>query len=171
MATKKELTKFLNELSKEDLIKEFEKLYSKFKEVKQLYDLEISGDTSELLNKAKEAIENQFFPKRGFGNPKASELKKVIDDFAKVSIYPKDLIDLSIFRVEQAIAFTDAYGDIDMVFYNSTATAFERTLKLIVQHNYENEYKITCKELVDKTVDFGWGFHDDLTELYYEYLS
>ena len=88
-----------------------------------------------------------------------------------MSIYPKDLIELNLFRVQQAVAFTAAYGDIDMAFYNSTATAFDRTLKLIVQHNYQDEYRIICKELVDKTEDFGWGFNEDLTELYYEYLS
>ena len=170
MASKKELSKFLNELSKEELIKEFEKLYGKFKEVKTYYNIELSGNTTELLKAAKELIKNQYFPKRGYGNPKASVIKKVMDDFAKVSIYPKDLINLNLFRVEQAIAFTAAFGDIDMAYYTSLGAAFERTLKLIVQHNYQEEYKITCKELVDKTEDFGWGLHEDFSNLYDSYL-
>ena len=42
MASKKELKKFLNELSKNELIKEFEKLYAKFSQVKTYYDIELS---------------------------------------------------------------------------------------------------------------------------------
>lgn len=170
MASKNDLAKFLIELSKEDLIKEFEKLYKKFKEVKTFYDVELSGNTTELLKKAKAIIENQYFPKKGYGFPKASVVKKVIDDFAKVSIYPKDLIELNLFRVQQAIAFTAAYGDIDMAYYTSLGAAFERTIKLIVQHKYQDEYKIFCKELVDKTQDFGWGLHDDLSNSYQTYF-
>ena len=49
MASKRDLPKFLNDLTKEELIKEVEKLYQKFDTVKTFYDIEISGDTSEIV--------------------------------------------------------------------------------------------------------------------------
>ena len=105
MASKRDLTKFLNDLSKEELIKEVEKLYQKFKEVKRYYDIDLGGDTTELVKQIKAKIENEYMPARGFGKARSSFVKKLIDDFAKVSIYPSDLIDVILYRVEIAAEF------------------------------------------------------------------
>ena len=171
MASKRDLTKFLNDLSKKELISEFEKLYQKFKEVKTFYDIELSGDTTAIVNDVKKKIKNEYMPDRGYGKARSSVAKKLVDDFAKVSIYPKDLVEVNLYRVEMAIEFTKAYGDIDEAFYISAENAFERTLKLMEKHKLQDDFKERCLNLVKKTEWFGWGFHDQLKYLYQEYLS
>jgi hypothetical protein len=166
MASKKDLTKFLNDLSKEELIKEFEKLYQKFKEVKTFYDIELSGDTTAIVNEVKKKIKNEYMPDRGFGKARSSVVKKLIDDFEKVSIYPKDLVEVNLYRVEMAVEFTEEYGDIDEAFYTSAENAFERTLKLIEKHQLYSEFKLRCKEILHITRNYGWGFYDTLSYLY-----
>ena len=126
MASKKDLTKFLSELNKDELIKEIQKLYNKFPIVKTYFEVELSGDTSSLLDKAKEQIKNEFYPKRGEAKARSSILKKVIDDFIKVSIYPKDIVELHLFRFEMAAQFQSDYGDMDEPFYNSACSAFAK---------------------------------------------
>jgi len=171
MASKKDLTKFLNDLSKEELIKEFEKLYQKFKEVKTFYDIELSGDTTAIVNDVKKKIKNEYMPDKGYGKARSSVAKKLVDDFAKVSIYPKDLVEVNLYRVEMAVGFTKAYGDIDEPFYTSAENAFEKTLKLMVQHKLQDDFKERCLKVIDKTEWFGWGFYDQLKYLYEEYIG
>ena len=171
MASKKVLTKFLNDLSKEELIGEFEKLYQKFKEVKTYYDIELSGDTTAIVNEVKKKIKKEYMPERGFGKARSAEVKKIISDFARVSIYQRDLIEVILYRVEMAVLFTKKYGDIDMPFYDAAINAFYKAVELIQKEMLESEFKVRCKSIVDSTSWFGWGFHDELKYAYNEYLS
>jgi hypothetical protein len=50
MAGKKELTKYLNQRSKEELIREVEKLFQKLKPVQEYYSLELGTDSLKLLS-------------------------------------------------------------------------------------------------------------------------
>ena len=171
MASKRDLPKFLNDLTKEELIKEVEKLYQKFDTVKTFYDIEISGDTSEIVKKVKDKIKKEYMPDRGFGKARSSEVKKIISEFTKVSIYPRDLIDVILYRVEMAVEFTKEYGDIDIPFYDSAVNAFHKAVELIQKEMLEDEFKLRCNEVVYSTRNFGWGFHDALKYAYDEYLS
>ena len=169
MASKKDLIKYLIDLTKEELEKEVEKLYSKFKEVKTYYAIELSGDTSSIVNEIKAKIKKEYLPDRGYGQARSAVVKKVIDDFAKISIFPIDLIDVILTRVEIAIEFSDKYGDINEAFYASAENAFEKALKLIEKHQLKSDFKLRCKEIVHSTREYGWGFHDELSYLYDEY--
>ncbi len=171
MSSKKELKKFLNELSKEELVKEVEKLYSKFSQVKTFYDVDLSGDTYALLETAKSKIKNEYFPARGHPKARSGEVKKIIDEFAKISIHPKDVIELYLFRFDMAVMFTNEYGDIDEPFYDSAYNAFAKALKLIEKHDYQNEFKMKCWEIVNSLKPIGWGFSDGVDELYYTYFN
>jgi hypothetical protein len=171
VSSKKELKKFLTELSKDELIKEVEKLYSRFSQVKTFYDVELSGDTSSLLETAKAKIKNEYFPARGFPKARSGEVKKIIDEFAKISIHPKDLIELYLFRFDMAVIFTNLYGDIDEPFYDSAYKAFAKALKLIEEHGHLEELKYRCWGIVNDLQPTGWGFSDAVNELYYTYYN
>lgn len=169
MASKRDLTKYLNDLSKEELFKEVEKLYQKFKEVKNYYDIDLGGDTTELVKQIKAKIKNEYMPARGFGKARSSFVKKLIDDFAKVSIYPSDLIDVILYRVEIATEFGISFGYDSEAFYNSCDSAFERALILIKKNNLEFEFKERCRQLILKTNNHGW--FDQLECLYNQYFG
>lgn len=170
MSDKNNLKKYLTNLSNEDLIKEVEKLYKNFKNVQEYYGMELSGDTANFLKKYKEMLLKEYFPntKYTIGNARASVAKKIVSDFSKIKVFEVDLIDLMLYRVELCVAFTDAYGDINEQFYTSTENAFDAVVKLIVKNKLQEMFMLRCKEVVDKTADFGWGFHDTLSEIYYQ---
>ncbi|MGI8636392.1 MAG: DUF6155 family protein [Segetibacter sp.] len=171
MSSKKELRIFLNDLSKEELIKEVEKLYSKFPQVKTFYDVDLSGDASALMEVAKSKIKNEYFPARGNPKARSGEVKKIIDEFAKISVHPKDIIELYLFRFHMAIMFTNEWGDIDEPFYDAAYNAFAKALKLIEKHDHQSEYKIKCWDIVNSLKPIGWGFSDGVNELYYRYFN
>jgi gas vesicle protein len=169
MSSKKELKKFLNDLSKEELIKEFEKIYSKFPQVKTYYDVELSGDTSDLLNKAKAELKKEYTYSDNSARARSAVAKKIIDDFAKVSIYPKDLAELYLFRFEMAAKYNRDFGEVNEPFYNAAYNAFAKAISLADKNNYLDEMKGKFLHAIEVMGETGWGFSDSVSELYYEY--
>ncbi len=163
---KPKLNKYLKELTRTELEKEVKKLYSKFRDVKKYYELELSQDTSKVLEEFKGRIEKEYFPNRGFGRASNKESRKVITEFKKISIFQKDVIELLLYRVEMMVEFTKAYGDIDEPFYNSLESSYGEACKLIVSEDLEKEYKETCRQLMDETYHLGGGLDDKIMYIY-----
>lgn len=159
---KREFNKYLKTLSQKELIKELQTLYSKFESVKKYYQLELSGDSTVVVKEYKERIRKEYFPNRGYGAARSSVSRKVISDFKKISVHPKDIVELLLYRTEMMLEYTIAYGDIDEAFYNSLETSYEQACKLIQSEKLQMEYKVYCQELVGKANNFGWGVYDGL---------
>lgn len=168
---KTELNKFLKEMSKKDLENEVKKLYNKFKEVKKYYEVEFCEDTAEILNEYKQKIRKEYFPTRGFGKARNRESRKMVNDFKKISIFQKDVVELLLYRVETMIDFTNEYGDINEAFYNSLESSFEEACKLIKAEKLEKEYGEECRRLMNETYHFGWGLYDGMRYIYKTYFS
>ena len=170
-----ELKKYLDALSETELRAEVLKLFSKLKQVQDFYGQELSSeeDRNKILEEFKARINKQFYSQRSGNpqNPKASKLRAIVSEFEKISIFPHELIDLALYRVEQAVQFTDDYGDMYEAFYRSTATAFEKALKLIVANKLESHFKARCRAIVGNTKHTGWGFGDAMDDLYSMYIS
>jgi len=175
MASKKDLTKYLVDLTKEELEKEVEKLYVKFKEVKTYYDIELSGDTSSIVNEIKEKIKKEYNLDKGYAKGRAAVVKKIIDDFAKISVFPIDLIDIILYRVEWSMKFIKGkledwdYEMVTQATYTSVENAFERALKLIDKHQFHSDFQPRCNEILAYTGKLDWGFSSNMNYLYNNY--
>lgn len=157
----------LKSVSKEDLVDDIAELYKKIAGVKDFYQLKLSSpEETQVISKYKQTIENQFFPKRGYGKAKLSVAKKAISDYKKVSISPLGMIDLMLFYVEQGVKFTNAYGDINEGFYNSMEGMYEKTIELILKYEQESIFEDRCEKIVDDASGIGWGFSDVLLDMY-----
>lgn len=163
-STKTQLNRFLKEMEKAELEKEVKKLYTKFKEVKEYYEMEFCDDTSKIVEAYKKQIENEYFPSRGYGKARNSESKKVITQFKKIAIFQKDVIELLLFRTEMMLEFTNQYGDMNDSFYNSLEGSFYEACKLISEERLEKHFKDECKKIIKLSSNFGWGLYYGLTE-------
>ena len=45
---------------------------------------------------------------------------------------------------------------------------YEQALKLIGQHQLQDQFERRSKQIVEETRGIGWGFHDQLSLLYEE---
>lgn len=167
------LKKHLHALTHDELVDEVLKLAKRFSEVKMYFDMELGDPTQQnaIVDSVKQKIKKQFFPTRGYGDPKAAEIRKLISEFRKVSVFPFDVVDVLLFRVEQAVAFTNAYGDISDAFYTSTERAYEDALKLIRTHNLKDHFLARCTIIRQQTAHIGWGFADQIKSLTGKYLG
>ena len=167
-----ELKRSLKELTKEELIKDIVDLYKKNEFVKDYYNSKYGDDSSlSVLIKHKEIIEKEFFPENGLGDARLSVAKKAITEFKKICSDKALIAELMVFYVENGVNYTDCYGDINEQFYLSMESMYERALKLITDNNLESTFKERCLKIVNDTTDMGWGFHDQLCEIYYGYID
>jgi hypothetical protein len=70
------------------------------------------------------------------------------------------------YYVEQGVDFTNRFGDINESFCSSVEGMYEQALKLIVQHDIQEQFERRYRQLVKVTAGIGWGFHDQLSELH-----
>ena len=166
------LKQYLKQQSKEELIKQIAETFAKFDHVKDYYKGIINPEgNNKVLQKYRTIIKNEFFPSRGFGNARLSVAKKAISDYMKVSPSKEGVADIMLFYVEMGVKFTNAYGDINESFYNSMESMYERMLKYVTDNNFQEKFQSRCKKIVDDTSGIGWGFHDGLSDAYYEYFG
>ena len=167
-----ELKKILKSKSNDELIKEIVELYKKFPDVKDYYSSNLSTDgMTEVLEKYKKIVQNEFFPTRGFGKLRLSVARKAVNDFKKISNSSHDIAVIMLHYVENGVEFTNEYGDIDEQFYSSIESMYETALKHITKFNLEDEFYTRCKEVVSDTSGIGWGFHDCLGDLFCRYIE
>jgi hypothetical protein len=168
--TKSQFEKHLQSLGPAGVYREILMLFSRFDQVKEYYESTLA-DSSEILAEYKAKLEKEYFPKRGYGRAKSSEARKVVSEFKKVAKNEEDVIELILYRVGVMLRFTNAYGDIDMPFYDTLGRAYEEACKLIVKHQLQEKYKTTCKELIKETHNFGWGATDDMEQTFESYFG
>ncbi len=99
--TKLSLKKHLDELEKKELVEEVLKLYSKFSQVKEFYQMELSEDTKAFVEGYKKKIKAIYFPARGYGHPRASAIRRLISNFKKVAVFdyaPENVNEISVYR-------------------------------------------------------------------------
>lgn len=131
----------LEELDKEELIAEIEKLCAKFEVVRTYFEVELSGDASKPLEKAKKEIDKQLYTSAGAPkNPKASRLNNIVRDFEQISIYKEDVIVLILYRIEATLKFGHYYG-VSEALYQSTHRSIEKVTALIHDEGLEAKYE------------------------------
>ncbi|WP_077212480.1 DUF6155 family protein [Bacillus dakarensis] len=166
-----ELKKELREMDQKQLIQLIVDLYKANKDVKQFLSTKFIGEEAVevLFEQTKQRIKNEFFPDRGNGKLRLAEAKKAITDFKKLADDRMRIVDLMLFYVEMGTDFTDSYGAIDEKFYNSMVSMFEKVVSEC--EDDETLYKVFKERLynvVEGGGGIGWGFGDEIADLYYQ---
>lgn len=169
---KKDLKPKLTALSKDDLVKIIIDLYNKDSTNRELIEAKFDKNIEYIaFEKYKKQIINEFFPDRGFGKLRYLHVRSALKCFKDISSNPRLIAELMIAHVDYGIKFTKTYGDINEQFYNNIGTAFSNLLKHLSKHKILREYQDQCHSLVTTTRGMGWGFHEELSDLYGEYYT
>jgi hypothetical protein len=170
--TPKQLEKHLNARSHDDLVIDILEMFKRIDAVRDFYQLRLDGGPVEdVLERYKAQIKREFFPARGFGEGRISIAKKPVSEYAKVAHSAEGLADLMLYYVEMGVQYTNTYGDIDEPFYNSIERMYERACKLILKEEMTEKFAGRCEKIVKDTRGIGWGFHDMLSQIYFDYIE
>ena len=164
-----DLKKQLNSMEKNELITIVCKLYKASKQAQRFIDVELRGDIAEeeLVTDCKKKIHAAFFGSR----LSLKNARTVISDFKKVSQSKENIAELMLFYVECGVEFTNMYGDINEAFYYSIESMFAdfvRVLNNLDSEAYYNRNADRIKEMCLSTDCVGWGFPEEMMNIYYE---
>lgn len=160
-----ELKNALKNHDRERLVRLIAELYKKEKSAREFLDFYVTPNEQELYLKCKKRIVEAFFPKRG-DTLRLSEGKKAIADFKKLGGSNGLLADLMLCYVENGVRYTNEYGDIDMPFYDNIIRVYSKALLLIHKDRILDEFAERAEKIVNDTEAIGWGFHDELSDIY-----
>src|SRR5690554_2184812 len=169
--SKTALKKELQKLTKEQLVEQILDLYHKNNVVKTYYDFYLNpGSEKELLEKCKRAIRKEFnveSPERS--SLKFSVAKRAISELRNLQVSPIIIADAMLYLAESACEFTSEWGDMEEQFYTSSWNNYKSALKFIVKNNLLDDFKLRAEQCVQWASPCGYGFADDIGDVYYNY--
>jgi Family of unknown function (DUF6155) len=170
-----ELRKHLRTKTQKELIDEIVGLYKSFDNVKEHYQASFFNDDDGVLNKYKTVILQEFYPKSPRQDPPArlSVAKKAIRDYKKISCSDKGLADIMVYYVEIGVQFINDYGviDTDDAFYTSMMGMYQQALDFIYKQGLIDPFRGRLKAIISDTDNMRWGFHEELVDLYINYID
>lgn len=156
-----DLKKILDEMTEEELKQEILKLYNKLPQVKDFYnqDLMTEEERQVVLKGYKDKIHKQFWTSGG--NPRGminnTTIKGIVTDYEKIALFPYDVIDLMIYRVEVATDMAEQFGGMADSNYNASITAFKKVMKMMKDNNLMSYFEKRCKQILKATnVDYWY---------------
>lgn len=148
---KRDFLRLLKELEADELRAELKMLYERFPVVQEYYALELGKSTTRIVDKYKQQMHRAFFSsKRRLPKRARSESNKILKAFAEVSIHTRDLLDLQLYRVEVMLEAIDYFYVDSEAFHQSTATNFEKALRLAKNEVLLDRIQANAEALVKK---------------------
>ncbi|NJN18882.1 MAG: hypothetical protein HC822_22795 [Oscillochloris sp.] len=169
------LRKHLAAKSQQELIDDIARLYEHNDVVRDFYALQIDPSYPQhLLADSKATITHEFFPERNrnhIGLARSAVVRRVLSGFAKLVSDPLLNIDLMLHAVEMGVAFTRSYGDIDGPFYRAVERVYYDAILLIHNHELDAQFLDRCEQVMRHSQNLGWGFADNMMQIFYEGLD
>lgn len=160
----------LSHLGKDDLLNIIKDLYQLNTDNKVFLVSRLIIDQPEILAEPyKRAIRREFNPERGFPRLNLQAARKTLTSFKKASADYRAILDMLVYYVEQGVACTRQYGDIDEPFYSSLESAFEEAISLVRSvgnADLAEVFRPRLERIIADTSGIGWGFHDYLSEVF-----
>ncbi|WP_224999828.1 DUF6155 family protein [Cesiribacter sp. SM1] len=173
----REVKKYLQELSEEELQEELLKLYKKFPIVKEYYQQELSQDGGGLVGDYKKKIRQHYFPSgRSVKRPRAAKTRELLSRFRKLSPFPYDVADLLLYQAETMVEFSASKGSGNRGYisggFNSTLISrYKEALQLIVAEGLQQDFMPRLQQLLKDARFMRWGTYDGLLELYIQHIN
>ena len=169
-----EVKKELSALSQPELIELVKVLFDHSHDNKLLLASRFSSQPlgEDAIAPYRKRIVDQFFPARGFGKLGLAEARKAIREYKKATSDLLGTAELMMVYVEQGTEFTNTYGDIDEVFYNSMESVLEELIKLLSSSQGKVLYPVfreRLRELAHEARDIGWGYSDEVATMVEEF--
>ena len=165
-----DIKKELQNFDKSKLIEIISELYRKNKSVKQYFDFYMNPNEKELLQTYRQKVFEAFYPTKG-DRYSLKEGKQAITEFKKYEPSSELVADLMLFYVETAVQFTNDFGDINDAFYSSIGSTWLSSLTLMRKEDVLNSFSERVKKVISATENVGWGLHDYLVGIYFDFYG
>jgi hypothetical protein len=155
--SKRDLKKYLNELSKPQLEEQLVELYDKFKDVKVYYDFVFNPNERNLVKDAKLKISNEYFPIRG-KRPKMrrSVAQKFIKHFISLGVDSFIIVDVMLYTIEIAQTLSSKKQINNEAFYKSMLNSYEQAISFMIEKGILDDFKSRVVDIKEEAVLQNW---------------
>lgn len=155
--SKRDLKKYLSELTKEQLEEQIIELYHKFSDVKTYYDFVFNPNEDKLLEEAKFKISNEYFPIRG-KRPKMrrSVAQKFIKQFTKLGVDAFIIADLMLYNLEIVQTYSSEKIIKNETFYKSMLISFQQAIAFLIENGILQDFKSRAEAIKEETIEQNW---------------
>ena len=155
--SKRDLKKYISELSKEQLQEQIIELYDKFAPVKTYYDFAFNPKEDKLLEECKLKISNEYFPTRSKkAKLRRSVAQKYIKHFISLGVDPFVTADVMLYAIEIAQAYASEKVIKQELFYKSMLNSFEQAISYLIQTGILPDFKERAVAISEKTIALHW---------------
>lgn len=155
--SKRELKRYLNQLSKEQLEAQIVEIYDKFAPVKTYFDFVFNPNEERLIAEAKAKIANEFFPQ----NRKRPKLRrsigqKYIKHFISLGVDAYLVADIMLYTIELGQAFSSEKPIKQEAFYKGTLASFQQAVRFIIEKEIFSEFRNRLVAIDDCAARENW---------------
>jgi len=156
-------------MSEEELKEELDKLYTKYKPVKEYYTMELGevDDRKKLLDRAKKGIERLY--ERRKTRSRLSKVNNILKEISLISIFDHELADVYIHHVESATSHINYYGLKRDADANHLASSFMKAVDLITSSQTKEDNGPRLEKVMEKLHRF-YALSSELGEYFDENL-
>jgi Family of unknown function (DUF6155) len=159
--SKRDLKKYLSELSKEQLEEQIIELYEKFSPVKVFYNFVFNPKEELLLQECKLKISNEYFPikklsRRSKPKLRRSVAQKFIKHFMVLGVDPFIIADVMLYNIEIAQTYSSENPIKQELFYKSMFNSFEQATDFIISNGIYDEFKARISDIHHETLNQKW---------------
>ncbi|NBU81450.1 MAG: hypothetical protein EBS55_07370 [Flavobacteriaceae bacterium] len=155
--SKRDLRKYLKELSKEQLEVQIIELYEKFNNVKVYYDFMFNPNEEKLVREAKIKISNEYFPVRGKKSKmRRSIAQKYIKHFISLGVDIFIITDFMLYNIEIAQTFSLEKNIKQELFFISMLTFFQQAVSFLIEQGIFYEFKSRVVVIKNETIKQNW---------------
>jgi hypothetical protein len=163
---KTNFTKFINSLTDEELREEMDKLFTKYKSIKEYYSMELGSDEDrkKLLDKSKNGIGKLY--ERFRTRSRLTKVNNILKDISAISIFDHELADVYIHHVEVATDHLNYYGWARDAEYNHLEKSFFKAVDLVTSSQSRDQFEGRLNDVLNKLKNYT-NFVDEL-EIYFD---
>jgi len=168
--SKRELRKYLKDLTKEQLEDQIVDVYNRFKEVKEYYDFAFNPRENELMEQCRFQISKEYYP---VTSRKAKMRRSVAQKWIKKLILldadASLLADVMLFNIEIAQTFSGEHIIRQESFFTSMYKSFEEALRFFSEKGILSEFKGRIEKIAGDAWDQQWPNRqafEDLADMY-----
>lgn len=162
--SKRDLKKYLGELSKEQLEEQIVELYHKFSEVKVYYDFAFNPNEDKLVREAKFKISNEYFPVKS-KKPKMrrSVAQKFIKHFITLGVDNYIIADIMLYNIEIAQTFSAEKTIKQELFFKSMLSSFQQAVSFMIEKGILEDFKSRVVAVQEESLTQNWFNQYDFT--------
>lgn len=168
--SKRELRKYLKDLTKEQLEDQTVDLYERFKQVKEYYDFAFNPNENELIEQCRFQISKEYYP---IGSRKAKMRRSVAQKWIKkLTLLDADatlLADVMFFNIEIALTFSGEHIIRQESFFTSMYKSFDEALRFVSEKGILTEFRGRIEKIANDTWDQQWpnrNAFEDISDMY-----